>query len=176
MQQLKKSNSGGSAMSKWAQNKSILQDAAVDEAMAKAKTDMLYAKYLEQEQYVIIHIISCFCILFNALYIRKKWKQQEITYGPRPTIQDADPYKKEDEQKKEEETSNKKLSTENTDYDSLDELEKELFNDDDKELQKIHERRKEQLKKQWKKKQNEMAQVIIYILTFCILALNAKSV
>eukprot|EP00483_Globobulimina_turgida_P009400 UN09419 len=50
----------------------------------------------------------------------------------------------------------------NKDYDSLDELEKELMGDNnaqqDKELAKLHAKRKEELKKQWKKKQQQMAQ------------------
>ena len=50
MQQLK-GGKGSSAMSQWAHNQSILRDQAVDDAMAKAKTDMLYAKYLEREQF-----------------------------------------------------------------------------------------------------------------------------
>ena len=55
MQQLKTSGHS-SAMSQWAHNKSILRDSAVDDAMEAAKTDMLYAKYLEQKQYVNTYI------------------------------------------------------------------------------------------------------------------------
>lgn len=50
MQQLK-GGKGDSGMSSWAKNQDILRDQAVDNAMEAAKTDMLYAKYLEQEQY-----------------------------------------------------------------------------------------------------------------------------
>merc|ERR1740116_109271 len=123
MQQLK-GPKGGSAMSSWAKNESILRDSAVDNAMEAAKTDMLYAKYLEQEH--------------------KKWKQQEITLGPRPTIKDAKPYEN---------------KSDDVDYDSLDELEREILGDEgDKELANIHQKRKQQLKAEWKQKQQEMAQ------------------
>ena len=64
MQQLK--GKGGNVMSQWAKNKAVLRDQAVDDAMEKAKTDLLYKKYLEREQYVmyiIIHFRSSFCKL-----------------------------------------------------------------------------------------------------------------
>jgi len=143
MQQLKGSKSGN-PMSSWAKNQAVLRDQAVDKAMEKAKTDMLYKKYLEREQ--------------------KKWKQQEIKYGPRPTIQDSDPYEnKVDDFVNEDKSTNKqlvdKLQDANADYDSLDELEREILGgDDDKELARIQAKRKDQLKSQWKKKQQEMAQ------------------
>lgn len=101
----------------------------------------------------------------NTIESRKKWKQQEIKYGPRPTIQDANPYEnKEDEFIAEDKQTNKtlddKLQDVNADYDSLDELEREIMgDDDDKELARIQAKRKDQLKTQWKKKQEEMAQV-----------------
>lgn len=85
----------------------------------------------------------------------KKWKQQEITLGPRPTIKDAKPYETKSQEQEQ-------------DYDSLDELEREILGDDeqgDKELANIHQKRKQQLKKEWKQKQEEMAQV--YPCTHC---------
>eukprot|EP01084_Bolivina_argentea_P050031 91986_1 len=139
MQQLK-GGKGSTGMSQWAHNQSILRDKAVDEAMEKAKTDLLYKQYLEREQ--------------------KKWKPQEIKYGPRPTIKDANPYdnKTEDDDDIPTKELDDKLMNANNDYDSLDELEKELMGDDDKELSKIHAKRKEQLKKEWRRKQYQMSQ------------------
>jgi len=141
MQQLK-GGKGGGPMSKWAHNQSILRDQAVDNAMEKAKTDLLYKQYLEREQ--------------------KKWKQQEIKYGPRPTIKDAKPYETKTEEDDNKDIQHKANTNDaNLDYDSLDELERELMgddNDDDKELAKIHQKRKQQIKKEWKKKQEQMAQ------------------
>lgn len=85
----------------------------------------------------------------------KRWKQQEIKLGPRPTIKDAKPSEAKSE---EQENQNNK----ETEYDSLDELEREILGDeeDDKELANIHQKRKMQLQKQWKEKQVQMAQVI----------------
>jgi len=131
MQQLK-ANTGASPMSTWAKNKAILQDQAVDDAMEKAKTDMLYAKYLEHQH--------------------KKWEQQEIKLGPRPTIQDAE----EDDGKQREEDR-----AQYAEDDELAELERSVMGDDledtDAELAKLQQRRKAELKKAWKQKQQEMA-------------------
>lgn len=54
------------------------------------------------------------------------------------------------------------IENENQDYDSLDELEKEVMGGDeaDKELAKIQQKRRDDLKRKWKLKQQEMAQVI----------------
>jgi len=141
MQNLSK-HKGGPVMSTWAKNKEILRDQAVDDAHERAKTDLLYKKYLEREH--------------------KKWKQQEIVLGPRPTIKDANPYgdSKEEESQIE---SNTNVATvienANQDYDSLDELEKEILGDEeDKELAKIQQKRRADLKKKWKEKQQQMAQ------------------
>ena len=158
---------------------SVLRDQAVDDAMEKAKTDLLYKKYLEREQYVHDDTLSVpYSITTNIWYfdiIRKKWKQQEIKYGPRPTIQDADPYEnKGDEFDHEDDETDKtkdeqQLENANADYDSLDELEKEILgDDDDEELARIQAKRKQQLKNQWKKKQEEMAQLIYNIYKYSI--------
>ena len=79
---------------------------------------------------------------------RKRWKEQEIKLGPRPIIKDA----KGNEAKTEEQE---------TEFDSLDELEREILGDDndDKELANIQQKRRQQLQKEWKKKQVQMAQV-----------------
>lgn len=114
-------------MSTWAKNKAILRDQAVDDAHERAKTDLLYKKYLEREH--------------------EKWKQQEIVLGPRPTIKDANPYESKQEENAQS-TSNPDVATVlenvNQDYDSLDELEKEILGDDeeDKELAKIQQKKK----------------------------------
>ncbi len=57
MQQLK-GGKGSTGMSQWAHNQEILRDSAVDDAMAKAKTDLLYKQYLEREQYVNKYIYT----------------------------------------------------------------------------------------------------------------------
>jgi len=130
MQQLK-SNTGGNPMSTWAKNKAILQDQAVDIANEKAKTDMLYKKYLEHQS--------------------KKWEQQEIKLGPRPTIQTAEA----DDSKQHEAEI-----TRDAEDDELAELEREIMGDEldnDAELAKLHAKRKADLKSAWKKKQVEMS-------------------
>lgn len=132
-------------MSTWAKNKAILRDQAVDDANERAKTDLLYKQYLEREH--------------------KKWEQQEIVLGPRPTIKDSNPYGSNGDDEKDVQSASKPdeatvLGNENLDYDSLDELEKEIMGGDeaDKELAKIQQKRRDDLRKKWKKKQEEMAQ------------------
>mmetsp|Transcript_28207 Transcript_28207/g.46397 ORF Transcript_28207/g.46397 Transcript_28207/m.46397 type:complete len:275 (-) Transcript_28207:129-953(-) len=138
MQQLK-GGKGSTAMSQWAHNEKILRDQAVDTAMEKAQTNLLYKKYLEQQQ--------------------KKWEVPDIKLGPRPTIKDSDPFESKSEEQDVVGPIQQKLEDFNQDYDSLDELEKEVLgDDDDKELAKLQERRKQQLKREWKQKQQEMAQ------------------
>ena len=69
MQQLK-GKKGGNVMSQWAKNQGVLRDQAVDQAMEKAKTDLLYKKYLEREQYVI-HIppsVSLHILPYNKMH------------------------------------------------------------------------------------------------------------
>jgi len=136
MQQLKK-NQGGSTMSTWAKNKSILQDQAVDAAMEKARTSSMYKKYIEQKG--------------------KEWAQQGMSArGKRvdsaPTMQDG---AEEDGKQREAELA------QTIEDDELAELERQVMGDeldDDKaELEKLQHRRKAELKREWKKKQIDMS-------------------
>lgn len=114
--------------SHWARNKHILQDSAVDRAIEKAKTDLLYRKLLEEK--------------------RKEWVQTEIRDKNHAIV---------NAETKEKRSSNRVSSNirreEEDDFDSDLELEKELENDP--ELKKWHSARLEQLKEEFKKEQTQ---------------------